>query len=139
MSESLAPLQTPSPEPDQPPKYAMRLLGAGAATALLLVAVVVLTLPGGGRKAASHNTARPTKAPSTVTTPSDTFSVTPPVPPSVSPLHQTAFPRHTRSARPGDPKPPGNPKPTPPPGGGGPTPTPTGNQGGNPGNELGGS
>src|SRR5690242_9050045 len=31
----------PAPEPEQAPKYAMRLLVAGAATALLLVAVVV--------------------------------------------------------------------------------------------------
>ncbi|MFL6074158.1 MAG: hypothetical protein ACJ73S_12245 [Mycobacteriales bacterium] len=109
----------PAPEPIQAPPYAMRLLVAGSITAVLLVAVVVLTWPGGGKKAADHHTAQPTRsATSTLATPSDSFSITPPVPPSVSPLHQTwsPYPRRTgRSPRPpGGPVPPNSPAPKPP-------------------------
>jgi hypothetical protein len=98
-----------APEPTaQAPPYAMRLLVAGSITAVLLVAVVVLTWPGGGKKAADHSTAQPTRSSTSApATPSDGFSITPPVPPSVSPLHQTwsPYPRHTKSPRPGGPSP----------------------------------
>jgi len=75
---------------------------------LLVSTFVVLTWPGGGKKAADHSTAQPTRSSTSApATPSDGFSITPPVPPSVSPLHQTwsPYPRHTKSPRPGGPNP----------------------------------
>jgi hypothetical protein len=87
------------PEPTaQAPAYAMRLLVAGSITAVLLVAVVVLTWPGGGKKAASHSTAQPTRSSTSApATPSDGFSITPPDLVAVPAPHQVPPPRWSES------------------------------------------